>query len=233
MDRLQLEFSGKDDLPAWAILHYLQKTEINYIKLIIVQRICELIDEGISPDRFIVATSSADVFPEKTIEYADFKQFEFLARKEDSANDFWRIIKNHHRPVVFYESNGGYVPIYIRDENALTIKNIAVNSPVSINLEGGGKALADLYYANDREKRERWEFENQQRQNGLRFENEQIGQTIRNIEDIGRASETVNRRDVPEGVRVYANDILEQLLRRQEKLNEQIGMENTRISVRA
>lgn len=219
-NRIQLKFQGKEDLPAWAITHYLQQTEINYIKIVLVQRICNLIADGLDPDKLLVASSSADVFPKKAISYEDFNEFEVLARKGESTSEFWRIISRHHRPVVFYESNNSYVPIYsYEDGNALIIRNVGVNSPVSLNLEGVPGAVTDLYYAGEREQRQR-----------LQWENEQVGQTVRNVEDIARASETVNRPGVHPGVRTYANTILEQALKRQEKLNQEIGMTNAKIS---
>jgi len=220
--RLQLKFDGKESLPAWAITHYLQQTEINYIKIVLVQRICNLIKDGLNPKKLIVASSSADVFPKKTIAYEDFDKFEFLARKDESVKEFWQIIARHHRPVVFYASDHGYIPIYNHDDgNALIIRNVSVNSPVSINLEGIAGAMTDLYYAEEREQRQR-----------LQWENEQVGQTVQNVENIVRASKVVNNQDVPEGVRTYANAILEQALKRQGALNSEIGMASVKISAR-
>jgi len=188
----------------------------------LVQRICNLIKDGLNQKKLIVASSSADVFPKKTIAYEDFDKFEILARKDESVKEFWQVIARHHRPVVLYSSDHGYIPIYSHDDgNALIIRNVSVNSPVSINLEGIAGAVTDLYYAGEREQRQR-----------LQWENEQVGQTVQNVEDIARASGVVNSQDVPEGVRTYANAILEQALKRQEKLNNEIGMTNVKISTR-
>lgn len=85
MNRIRITFEGKEDLPAWAITHYLQQTEINYQKFVLVERICELFSNGLNPNSIIVATSSADVFPKKAIEYSDFDEFEILAENEESA----------------------------------------------------------------------------------------------------------------------------------------------------
>lgn len=221
--RLRITFQGKEELPAWAITHYLQQTEINYQKFVLVERICELISEGLSPNSLVVATSSADLFPKKAIEYSDFDDFEILAEKEDSAKRFWHVISRHHRPVVFYREGNRFVPIYKQnDDNSLIIRNVGVNSPVNLTLEGAGGAISDIYYASEREQRSR-----------VQWENEQIGQTARNVEDIVRASSTANNMNVSEGVRTYANAILEQALKRQEKLNEEIGMSNARIDTQA
>ena len=151
-NRLQLNFQGKEDLPTWAIAHFLQQTEINYLKLILVERICELIANGLDPNSLIVATISADVFPKKAIEHGDFEEFEILATKAESAKKFWNVISRHHRPVVFYRSGNNYIPIYeTSDDNSLVIRNIGVNSPVNLTFEGAGSAISDLYYASDRE----------------------------------------------------------------------------------
>lgn len=221
--RLKISFKGKENLPAWAINHFLQQTEINYQKFVLVQSICELIADGLDPNSFVVANSSAEVFPKKAIEYSDFDRFEILAEKAESAKKFWDIISRHHRPVVFYRKNGKYIPVYDpTGKNSFTIKNVSVNSPVNLSFEGAGGAISDIYYASEREQRNR-----------TQWENEQIGQVARNVEDIARASSTVNNPNVSEGVQVYANAILEQALNRQEKLNREIGMENIRIDAQA
>lgn len=222
-NRLKISFQGKEGLPAWAITHYLQQTEINYQKFVLVERICELIANGLDPNSLVVATSSADVFPKKSFEYSDFDDFKVLADKEDSAKKFWHVISRHHRPVVFYRDRGRFIPIFeLNDDNSLIIRNVGVNSPVNISFEGAGGAISDIYYASERERRNR-----------TQWENEQIGQTARNVEDIVRASSIANNMNVPEGVRIYANAILEQALKRQEKLNEEIGMSNARIVTQA
>lgn len=221
--RLKISFQGKEELPAWAITHYLQQTEINYLKLVLVERICDLIANGMEPDSFVVAASSVELFPKKVIQYEDFNNFEILAAKEESAKKFWNVIARHHRPMVFYKEGNNFVPVYNpNDENSLVIRNVGVNSPVNLSLEGAGGAITDIYYASEREQRQR-----------TQWENEQVGQVARNVDDIVRASTTANLPGVPEGVRAYAQAILEQAMKRQEKLNEEIGMTNARVDTQA
>lgn len=221
--RLKISFQGKEDLPSWAITHYLQQTEINYLKLILVERICELISNGLDPNSLVVATSSADIFPKKTVQHSDFKNFEILAEKDESAKKFWHVIARHHRPMVFYKEGNNFVPVYIpNDDNSLIIRNVGVNSPVNLSFEGAGGAISDIYYASEREQRHR-----------TQWEHEQVGQVARNVEDIVRASTTANQEGVPEGVRAYAQAILDQAMRRQEKLNVEIGMSNARVDTEA
>ncbi|WP_298445497.1 hypothetical protein [uncultured Ferrimonas sp.] len=221
--RLKISFQGKEDLPSWAITHYLQQTEINYLKFLLVERICDLISNGLDPNSLVVATSSAEIFPKKAIQHSDFKNFEILAEKDESAKKFWHVIARHHRPMVFYKEGDNFVPIYIpNDDNSLIIRNVGVNSPVNLSLEGAGGAITDIYYASEREQRQR-----------TQWENEQVGQVARNVDDIVRASTTANQPGVPEGVRAYAQEILDQAMKRQEKLNEEIGMSNARVDTQA
>jgi hypothetical protein len=221
--RLKISFQGKEDLPSWAITHYLQQTEINYLKFVLVERICDLISNGLDPNSLVVATSSAEIFPKKAIQHSDFKNFEILAEKDESAKKFWHVIARHHRPMVFYKEGNNFVPVYIpNDDNSLIIRNVGVNSPVNLSLEGAGGAITDIYYASEREQRQR-----------TQWENEQVGQVARNVDDIVRASTTANQPGVPEGVRAYAQAILDQAMKRQEKLNEEIGMSNARVDTQA
>ena len=219
--KLLIKFKGHDKLSSSAISHYLQQTDINYAKLMIVQKICTLIKDGVEPDSFVVASKSAELFATKDSTYDDFENFEVLARKEESAQKFWNIINRYHRPVVFYKKDNQHIPIFdYQDENRLIIRKLGVNSPVEVNLEGVGSSMVDLYYGAEREQRNR-----------VQWENEQIGQVAQNINDITRASATVNDPAVPEGVRSYAENILNQLMARQIKLNDEIGISDGTISI--
>lgn len=218
--KLLIKFQGYDGLTSSAISHYLQQTDINYAKLMIIQKICTLIKEGVAPDAFVVASKSADLFATKDNTYDDFENFEVLARKEESAQKFWNIINRYHRPVVFYKRNNQHISIFdYQDENRLIIRKIGVNSPVEVNLEGIGSSMIDLYYAAEREQRNR-----------IQWENQQIGQVSQNINNITRASAAVNDPAVPGGVRRYAENILNQLMARQMKLNDEIGISDVTIN---
>ena len=209
--KLIVKFKGHDKLTSSAISHYIQQTDINYVKLMIVQKICTLIKDGIHPDAFVVASKSADLFNTQNPEYNDFDDFTILATKEESAKKFWNTINRYHRPVVFYRKNNNYIPIFqYQDENRLIIRNLSVNSPVEFSLEGAGSSMVDLYYGSEREQRNR-----------IQWENEQIGQVAQNINDIARASATINDPAVPSGVKLYAENILDQVMLRQKKLNEE------------
>jgi len=221
--KIRIDFKGHDNLTSSAISHYIQQTDINYVKLMIIQNICSLIESGINPDNFVVATKSSELYKTNAIEYDNTDDYIILASKQDSAKKFWNIINRHHRPVVFYKENNEYIPIFnYSDENRLLIRNIKVNSPVAISLEGAGSSMVDLYYASDREQRSKIEWENQQ-----------LGQVAQNIDDIARASSTINNPNVSDGVKVYANNILSQVMARQVKLNQDIGISDTTINVLA
>jgi len=217
------KFKGHDKLTSSAISHYIQQTDINYVKLMIVQKICSLISDGINPDNFVVASKSDDLFNTENSEYNDFNDFKILAEKENSAKKFWDIINRYHRPVVFYKQNNRYIPIFqYQNEDRLIIRKLNVNSPVEFNLEGVGSSMVDLYYASEREQRNR-----------IQWENEQIGQVVQNVNEIARASATINNPNIPEGIRSYAENIIKHAMSRQDKLNTEIGLTNGSVSILA
>ncbi|MDD2368505.1 MAG: hypothetical protein PHQ90_04320 [Sulfuricurvum sp.] len=220
-EKILIKFKGHDKLSSSAISHYVQQTDINYVKLMIIQKICTLIKDGLDPDQLVVASKSADLFNTTQTAYNDYDDFFILAKKGESAKDFWNVINRHYRPVVFYKQNNEYIPIFnYQDEDRLIIRNLSVNSPVNMSFEGAGSALADLYYAPEREQRNR-----------IQWQNEQIGQVVSNINEIGKASSTINDPAVPEGVKRYAENILNQVMQRQEKLNAEIGLTDGRFQI--
>lgn len=217
------KFKGHDKLTSSAISHYIQQTDINYVKLMIVQKICSLISSGVNPDKFVVALKSDDLFNTENSEYNDFSDFEILAEKENSAKKFWDTINRYHRPVVFYKQENKYIPIFqYQNENRLIIRKLNVNSPVEFNLEGVGSSMVDLYYASEREQRNR-----------IQWQNEQLGQVVQNVNEIVRASETINNANIPEGIRNYAENIIKHAMLRQSKLNAEIGLTDGSVSILA
>lgn len=71
------------------------------------------------------------------------------------------------------------------------------NSPIEVNLGGAIGALSDLIYAGNREQRLQEEHELHQ-----------IGQSARNIRDIVTASQVINDPRTPQGIRAYAEQQL-------------------------
>ena len=242
-NRVQAQFSVKEGIPTWAILHYLQQTEINYIKLASLESI-SLIAKTIDWTKsFSIAAESAPLY--SGIEWVgdDFSEliyFDKIVSKGDyfagpmidtgprqriignkgirapqSPKDrFWNILSRHDRPVVFKEADGKSSPVYQAfGQDAFVIRKFEVNSPVQINLEGLGSVMSDLYYAGDRERRAK-----------LTWASQQVGKAANNINDIVRASSTIANPDVPDGIRNYANIMLIQLLEKQERLNIELGI---------
>lgn len=219
--RVRIEIESNWVLPNWAVTHYLQQTEVNYLRLVTTQEICAYAQRGYDLSRLVVATESAEIFPRERISISSFKGRIELAEKSESADRFWKIIGRHSRPMVFvsdYDSNS-YIPLYdFLESEALVIRRLEINSPFNASLEGMASALPDLIYAREREQRARDEWRNQQ-----------IGQAARNIRDIASASEVINNPNAHPGLQAYANHMLEQLLENQQRLNESAGITVRRI----
>ncbi|MBL8419035.1 MAG: hypothetical protein JNK92_00200 [Dechloromonas sp.] len=219
--RIQLLIGSDFTLPTWAVTHYLQQTEINYLRLSTTESICRYAAEGFGLERLVVATESAELFQRERSTLESFRGRVELTRKDDSAERFWKIIGRHSRPMVFvHEGNQGYIPLYdFLGAQALVIRNLSINSPFKALLEGLVSSLPDLIYAREREQRARDQWEH-----------EQIGQAANNLNKIVRVSQTVEHPDTPPGVQEYARAMLNQLLDSQQRLNESTGVKVRRIN---
>ncbi|MDQ7790712.1 MAG: hypothetical protein RDV00_01110 [Clostridia bacterium] len=58
----------------------------------------------------------------------------------------------------------------------------------------------------------------------LAFQHRQIEQIRRNVENVVRASQITNDPRTPDGVRAYANQVLQQALDEQSRINEKLGI---------
>ena len=212
---------GKEGIPSWGIIHYLEQTFLNHMKLVTVQRICELSARGLEDWRFPVAVNSADIFPTKSLIDSRFNNYVVMAEKGESQSDFWKIISNYKRPVVFYNTGNKKIPLYdFTYPEAARITSFVERSPFQIDAKGAAGALTDLFYAGEREERARGNFLN-----------EQIGQSISNLNAIVRSSEIISSANVPLGVKRYAEQQLANLMVAQAKLNEKVGIHQVTIRI--
>lgn len=210
---------GKEGVPVWGIIHYLEQTCLNHMKLTTVQRICELSARGTENCRFLVAASSAEIFPSESLLDSTFRDYVVMADNEKSPDSFWKVISSYKRPVVFYNNGNRKIPLYdFTYPEAVRITSFTEQSPFQVDAKGAVGALIDLVYAGEREERAR-----------QIFLNEQIGQSARNIEAIVRASAVISNSNVPEGVRRYAEQQLINCLGSQAKLNEKVGINQVTI----
>lgn len=218
--RIHLRIGSDFTLPTWAVTHYLQQTEINYLRLATTESICRYAVEGFALERLVVATESAELFQRERSSLETFRGRIKLTPKDDSPDKFWKIIGRHARPMVFvHEGDHGYVPLYdFLGSEALVIRHLTVNSPFEAVLEGLASSLPDLVYAREREQRAR-----------VQWQHEQIGQAANNLNEIVRASQTIEHPNTPPGVKAYARAMLDQLLDSQQRLNDAAGVKVRRI----
>ena len=217
-----IRIRGKEGLPFWTILHYFDKTINNHMKLTTIQRICELTAQDVPNNHFIVATNSVDVYQQKKMTIDQFKNFTVLESKSRDSENFWKLIINLKRPVVFFDNGKERIPLYdFTNEEALRVTSFNENSPFSANLEGAGGSLVDLFYAREREERLRNEHMNRY-----------LGQAAENIERIVRASHVIDNPNTPPGVRYYAQLNMDKIMRAQERLNDKVGINEIHIDNR-
>lgn len=157
------------------------------------------------------------------VQFNQFKEFTILESKNKNPDNFWNLIVNLKRPIVFFDDGAEHIPLYdFTYDEALRITSFKENSPFNADLEGAVGSLVDLFYAREREQRSRDEHLNNY-----------IGQATENIERIVRTSQIIEHPDTPTGVQYYARMNLMKIMRTQERLNEKVGINDIHIDERA
>lgn len=212
-----------EGMPMWAVNHYVTEFCNNYNKILLVQKICLLMQQGYYDEQFYVTKKSAVAIPSKNLfksfTYSD-KKFIILTTKGENPKEFWNRIFNYVRPNVFVKDfNGDFFPIMdFEDDDAIKITSMSYNSPVKLDIKGAVDSLIDIANAGNRSEMEE--------ENHIA---EQIEQGAKNYESIARASGIVNSENTPDGVKHYANQGLKDLLEKQAILNKKLGIRTQRI----
>ena len=111
--------------------------------------------------------------------------------------------------------------IDVYDDDSIKITSLKFSSPPIIDARGIISSLIDLSYAGERNKRDEESFINNQ-----------IGQAATNMISMTRAYQVVNNCNTPQGVKVYAENMLDQLFAHQERLNNKLGIRIESIDIK-
>ena len=220
-DLVELRLASPYSFPVWSIVHYLNRLSMTYFKLVTIQRVCEALNEGCEDGDLIIAEESAKLVSNENFTYNDSKPHEVLVNKGDDFYKFWDIIKTHHRPVVFRRDRNGFLPLFNISTDDLLINRLTVTSPPDITVTGIATAITDLYYAAEREERSR-----------LEHQNNQIGQTARNLGEIITTQSKLHDSNLDPGVKAYVESMLQSLMQRQAELNQEMGITAIHVNVR-
>jgi hypothetical protein len=208
----ELRLVSEKSFPVWSIVHYLNRLSTTYLKLLTIDRVCEALAEGCLDQDLIVAEQSAKLITTEPFVHEIDAQYKTLANKGENYEEFWKIIKSHHRPIVFRRNGNEFSPLINVSTDDLIIKKLTVTSPPDITVTGVGSTLTDLYYAGEREERRQ------------EHTNMQIGQTARNIGDIASAHAMLNNHNMKPGMKAYLETLIFGLVESQDKLNKEMGM---------
>ena len=215
---LKIEFYGKDKLAPWSVTHYLQKLSSNHLKITLIEKVIEQLNQGIPLKDILISKDSIKLFPNgKEIKT---KEFHSLSDKNE---DFWKTLLNHHRPMIFIKKNKETIPIFqYNNSEAFKIHSLIIQSPPKIEVSGLGSSLIELIFAKSKNKREK-----------IKWENEQISQSVKNIEDIVKTRAVIEDSKANITIKEYAKYYLEQLIHRQGELNNKFGVNQVNIDQKA
>lgn len=77
-------FKVEIQMPIWSIIYFLERLSLNHMKLVTIQRLCQLTANGIPSSAFSVVETSARLFPSKS--FSDTKFNNTIAYAEKSQN---------------------------------------------------------------------------------------------------------------------------------------------------
>lgn len=218
----QLRLVSESSFPVWSIVHYLNRLSTTYFKLLTIQRVCEALGEGCADDDLIVAEESAKLVSNEAFIFDPSTRYRPLANKGDNYREFWDVIKTHHRPIVLRRQFDIFSPLFDISRDDLIITRLTVTSPPDITVTGIGTTISDLYYAAEREERQREDHRNRQ-----------IGQAARNLGDLATAHAMLNNPNISPGVKAYLETLILGLIERQSELTEEMGLRPQGINTRA
>jgi len=225
---MSIIIKGDRTLPIWDISHYLDQTSSHYHKLVTICKMCELTAEGVEQSDFVISAKSIDVFQDEGISYGVFKDHLALdtQRKGEDAEKFWKILRNYKRPVVYYKTGSSYVPVFDPSgDDEFKVTKMEVNSPPIFDIGGIGSALSELFSAGRQDQREQIRLQ----QDTLEHQNRLLEQRARNLSELSRASEVLNREGVHPGIRYYAEQEINQIMESQKRLNSRASISGGQI----
>lgn len=218
----QLRLVSDTSFPVWSIVHYLSRLSTTYFKLLTVQRVCEALADDCHDEDLIVAEQSAKLISTEPFFFDTTTPYKTLANKGENYKEFWNVIKTHHRPIAFRRRFDTFRPLLDIRRDDLIITRLTVTSPPDITVTGIGTTITDLYYAAEREERQRQDHTNRQ-----------IGQAARNIGDIASAQAMLNNPNLSPGVKAYLETLILGLVERQAELNQEMRLRPLGINARA
>jgi hypothetical protein len=205
-----LDFKAETEAPIWFINHFLEITSSNYLKVFSLREICKRFQHGAEDNDFVIAGHSFELLPDSEHPVADWGTVIALESKGHSAANFWRLFKNLHRPVILFKDKPLFDP---HSESALQLKELTLNSPLSVSLQGAVGALIDVITGKVFAQRD----------------SERITISIQNVREIVETSRLIEDPDTPAGVQDFARDQLEALMNKQHRINQKLGVRQARI----
>jgi len=196
---------------------------------------CKLIISGIETDDLAVEIYPKDIiqifvdeqynqeYNKKYIEQKHgFENNIIKAGKIDTLKKFWHLFSYQKRPNVLVRENNKWFPVYeSHHKTAIQIRNITVESPPMISFEGLGSTINDIRFGKQREIRAQ-----------ISWANQEIAQGAKNTYQILNSTEIINNPAIPNGFKMYAQEIYSRLIEKQKLLNDLIEIQNVHIDIK-
>jgi hypothetical protein len=197
------------EVPIWSVNNFLENVSSNYLKVISLREICIRFAAGAHDADFVIAGQSFDVFPKRHGPSYGKSALVPLEWKERSPDRFWQLFKRLQRPIVLAQRDREFSPIYdINSDQALQLKRLTLNSPLSFSFQGVPAVLIDLFTGRLLAQRD----------------NERMSLAIQNVRQVVEISHLIESPNTPPGVKQYAIEQLEFIMNKQDRINGKLGI---------
>lgn len=228
-------------IPMWMINNYIKSTCDNYAKLVYIVNIIDIltdngsdiVDIGISTESVPIDQDGRD-FENKLVDFLMYPKAGKNKKKcclmsyvpEGEKKGFAHYFISCERPVCFAITKYNDVILLHnpRGDEGIKVCDISYHSPIKIGLSGIGSLIEHLTNAGTQVKNDsRLQDEHESRM---------LGQALHNMGEAIYVKEKLQNANIPEGHKVYLQNMYDAIMAKQEKLNEKIGVCNSGVDVR-
>lgn len=230
-----------EDLPIWIINNYIKTTCDNYTKLLYLLKILDIFSDDNSNVVDIGISTKSVPIDKDGIDFEDKLADKILNKKNNSAGalhcfmsyvpkegekGFWYYFNNCERPICFAITDCNEI-IFLynpRGTEGIKVCDISYHSPIDIGFGGVSACIEHLISAGCSARND----ERMQEEHEARM----ITQAMRTLGEGINVQEKLSNSNLPEGQKVYLQNMYNAIMSKQEKVNEQIGISMQGMDVR-
>lgn len=234
-EKVSIVGENTEGLPMWSITNYFDELCCNYYKLLMVEQLAYMLNQGNQPINFAIGKMSLPLRPTKrttnTYLYNYKNTFISLIKNQEVNDEFWNVFKKYSRPMIYYlgtKNRAELSPLYdYTNDEAFKITDISYHCPIESTISAVGSVLISLVEAGRDDKRKIEEHSKIMEILEIVKENAYMDQNIKLMQtDI-----FLNNPNVSEGIKAYIRENRDYIIDKQSRENVYLGVRRIDCSI--